>query len=346
MNVLNGLANANIISPEAMYALTGGDVRGAMELMGCEITDDEDVIESLIRNFKSKLLVRQRHMVELKERLKEREEASDRINKQLAIAKQRNNEADIMNLNIQHQKQLSLVSSAEESIKTETQHIKELEQKIADIKARVEVTNDKQCPICISDIDMPTLTPCCNNLFCGSCLLETLKVRQTCPLCRQAVDIKQIKGIEKGKKKKVKEEAGPAGPVEELPTKLEGLFNIIDNTPDGRFLIFTQFDHVFNADALVNMFANRGITYEYLKGSASHIANIVERFNSGRLKVLILNTRFLGSGINLQTATDTIIFHKLSDDIEKQVIGRAQRPGRTAPLRVHFLYYDNEFDWG
>ena len=65
-------------------------------------------------------------------------------------------------------------------------------------------------------------------------------------------------------------------------------------------------------------------------------------FKTGVNNVLMLNSKFNGAGINLPMTTDVIIYHKLNKDLEKQVVGRAYRLGRTGPLSVHKLYYINE----
>jgi hypothetical protein len=36
------------------------------------------------------------------------------------------------------------------------------------------------------------------------------------------------------------------------------------------------------------------------------------------------------------------MFHKFDAEIEKQVIGRAQRCGRTTTLNIHYLLNENE----
>jgi hypothetical protein len=56
----------------------------------------------------------------------------------------------------------------------------------------------------------------------------------------------------------------------------------------------------------------------------------------------MLNAQHYGSGLNLQMATDIIIYHELDIELETQVIGRAQRLGRTTQLNVYYLLNDNE----
>jgi len=56
----------------------------------------------------------------------------------------------------------------------------------------------------------------------------------------------------------------------------------------------------------------------------------------------MLNAINYGSGLNLHMATDIVIYHELDIELETQVIGRAQRLGRTEPLNVYYLQNDNE----
>jgi len=47
--------------------------------------------------------------------------------------------------------------------------------------------------------------------------------------------------------------------------------------------------------------------------------------------------------LNLQMTSDIIIYHSMSSDLEKQVIGRGQRLGRSCPLKIHYLCYEHEY---
>ena len=46
--------------------------------------------------------------------------------------------------------------------------------------------------------------------------------------------------------------------------------------------------------------------------------------------------------MNLENSTHIIFVHKMETEIEKQVIGRAQRMGRTSVLNIIYLQYENE----
>ena len=70
----------------------------------------------------------------------------------------------------------------------------------------------------------------------------------------------------------------------------------------------------------------------------------IQKYKNENVNVLLLNSRYFGSGLNLENTSDIIIIHKMAADIEMQIIGRAQRYGRTNELRIWKLYYKNEIN--
>ena len=56
----------------------------------------------------------------------------------------------------------------------------------------------------------------------------------------------------------------------------------------------------------------------------------------------MLNALNYGSGLNLHMATDIIKYHQLDIELETQVIGRAQRMGRSNSLNVYYLFNEGE----
>ena len=69
--------------------------------------------------------------------------------------------------------------------------------------------------------------------------------------------------------------------------------------------------------------------------------NVLNKFKSGEIKVILLTTQYAGSGIDISCATDVIILHSMDID-KQQAIVRAQRVGRYESLNVHNLCYDHE----
>lgn len=72
------------------------------------------------------------------------------------------------------------------------------------------------------------------------------------------------------------------------------------------------------------------------------IGKILRDFEKKTIKVLFLNSKTMGAGMNLQTATHVILLHKMMDEEEKQILGRAYRMGRREPLHVYQLLHERE----
>ena len=67
---------------------------------------------------------------------------------------------------------------------------------------------------------------------------------------------------------------------------------------------------------------------------------MINNYESGKTKILLLNATQYACGINLIATTDIIFFHKMNQELTNQIIGRAQRFGRTENLNVHYLLYN------
>ena len=61
----------------------------------------------------------------------------------------------------------------------------------------------------------------------------------------------------------------------------------------------------------------------------------LKNFKDGNVNVIFLNSRFNGAGINLEQTNDIILYHKMGEDIRRQVLGRALRIGRKEILIIH-----------
>ena len=130
------------------------------------------------------------------------------------------------------------------------------------------------------------------------------------------------------------------GPLEGRSGKLAALDELIDAARGGgeASLVFTQY--VAMARLLVQHLEDRGIPAEVLHGGLAVAArqDLVERFQDGRLGVLVLSLRAGGTGLNLTAATQVVHYDRWwNPAVEDQATDRAYRIGQTAPVTVHRL---------
>lgn len=214
--------------------------------------------------------------------------------------------------------------------------INEIESKINMIKDRIQDSNE--CGICLSEFNNKTLTPCCNNAFCFECITLSLNNKNTCPFCNQIIsNIKKLIVIGSGDNnlKFEKDE----NELQDKPAEFEKLLQKINNK-DLRLLIFSNYDASF--EQLLSILKKYNIKYNNIKGTADHINLLVNEYKKGTVQCLLLNAKYYGSGLNLENTTHIVKYHKMSSDLDKQIEGRAQRPGRTCELEIYDLVYENE----
>jgi SNF2 family DNA or RNA helicase len=166
----------------------------------------------------------------------------------------------------------------------------------------------------------------------------------------------EIKQSQKEKEAKAKKQAKQPVTYDELLENLkvracefskyenmDKIFELNANQTVKKYLIFTEYESTLNT-RITSILDKWGLTYGRIRGSSTNINNMVQTYKKAddELNVLLINSKYFGSGLNLENTSDIIIIHKMQSDIEMQVIGRAQRYGRIGNLRVWKLYYQNE----
>jgi len=222
----------------------------------------------------------------------------------------------------------------EEAIKKSTEKIASLKERLKNIKERIENFSQDNCPICFENDNKPVIVSCCNNIICLKCLVN---LKNLCPFCRIQITTDKMNILDNTFKKT---NSKPVKDEDKLKDKIVNLINLIKEKKNGRFLVFSAYDETFNS--IVTQFNANKITHSTILGSVSHINNVINDFTNGRINVVMMNAQHYGSGLNLQMATDIVIYHEMVKELETQVIGRAQRLGRSEPLIVHYLLHENE----
>ena len=212
--------------------------------------------------------------------------------------------------------------------------IQSLEEQIKSIRERIENYNKEICAICYDEPQKPVLTPCCSRIFCASCILMSISRITGCPLCRHQLLPANLHSFsDKEHKKEGKLLSGP-------PKKIDALMKLILENPTESFLVFSLYENPFAM--MTEKLQAENITVKNLKGNKDVIANILKSFEKKQTRVLLLNADHAGAGLNITTASYVVLWHAMSLEEEKQIVGRAYRLGREKPLKLIKLLHPNE----
>jgi SNF2 family DNA or RNA helicase len=74
-------------------------------------------------------------------------------------------------------------------------------------------------------------------------------------------------------------------------------------------------------------------------GNVIDIDGVVVKYKKGDAHVMLLSGEYATFGMNLEFTTDIVFMNKIDLEKEKQIIGRAQRPGRNQELHIYYLFY-------
>ena len=214
------------------------------------------------------------------------------------------------------------------------------------------------CPICyelFNNNDKIYITSsCCNNKICGGCIDEWYKIeKSSCIFCNKEnvlkddllfyekeIDNKIENILDINKNLIDKEEINF-----EIKNFTKNIFlkNYIESLKDEnkKIIIFSDYSNIF--EYIQEICDENKIEYIDLdKGNIKDIDRAVNEYKFGNAKILLSNSKLFGCGMNFENSTDIIFVHKMDDDMENQVIGRAQRMGRKNRLNIIYLEYENE----
>lgn len=125
-------------------------------------------------------------------------------------------------------------------------------------------------------------------------------------------------------------------------TKIVQMNNFLNNVkPEDKVLIFSDFSGAFKV--IMNMMKKKNISYKELDGgNINDIDKILKTYKGGDTQVLLIDASTEGCGLNLENTTKLVFLHKTADILYSQIVGRAQRNGRTGRLEITVLLNNNE----
>jgi hypothetical protein len=265
----------------------------------------------------------------------------DIVRQMYIYSKQVVNEQDELSKDLE--KKLKFPNRQEHSRTVETYNkVQERKNKYLNIHMQIKMLVEKN-NICIecwepvikeqSPIDIYRAE--CNDIMCQSCW-ERIEEKYKCVGCK----IPHLKINYKPEEfditsKMVKEN------LKNKLNKFVILDKIIELTGT-KVLIYTKYRGLSNY--LKNLSYKLNFEYGELNGgNIKQIDGILKEFKSNpNMKILLIDDSYFGVGLNIEYATDFIFIHKTEPEIESQLIGRAQRFGRTEKLNIWKLLYPNE----
>ena len=204
------------------------------------------------------------------------------------------------------------------------------EKDIQAIKKRIEEVSKGSCAICFEVPKNSCVPPCCARPFCGECILRWMTLHANCPLCRSQLHTSQLVSLGTSDKE-----------GSQTLSKHVTVLQLLEDNPNGYFLIFSRYDNSFIS---LKRDIEEALSYKTstLEGNKDVVGKVLSEFEKKTIKVLFLNSKTMGAGMNLQTATHVILLHKMMIEEERQIIGRAYRMGRVEPLHVYQLLHEGE----
>lgn len=293
----------DFLKPNIQMLLHVGDITGALSALGVETKSEHDLI-SAITDSQQKELIRLKTTYDFKQSI---EYATPQA-KEVAL---------------QH-------------LQTK---IHSLEQQISSFKERLI---EAVCPICYDETASKTETiivPCCKQIYCGECILKTLSSKGQCAMCRQQLTAGELHRLGQGQQQTLSNHTVQVD--QQQLSKQETLLKLLKDNPTGKFLVFSHYENPFYN--IQTELQQHNITVSIVQGNKDVIYSTLEKFRTGSIRVLLMSNPALYAGLNLQETSHIIFYHgRMSSGEETQIIGRAQRIGRTTQLKIIKLLHPNE----
>jgi hypothetical protein len=229
----------------------------------------------------------------------------------------------------------STPKAKEDALKLVEDKIDEVKRKIQDIKDRI--FKDNIDPITYEEIQNPVISKCCQNKFEFSSLTEwLLKTKAACPMCRKPMNPKELVAIGNPRPLSIVIQDNDV-----FESKEEAILKLLQKLPKKAKILISS-GPTGNFSALLHAANETKRSIRQLMGNIQTKNKILSDFKNGTLDILYLPAYESGSGLNLIETTDMILYHKMPNGIEDQVIGRSQRLGRQNSLNIWKIYYENE----
>jgi hypothetical protein len=243
-----------VLPSEAEQALHAGDIQQALQILGVSSHTPMTLVEAATA-------YRQREL--------------ERARRRLAFTQE---------------EEYSTPQAKEQAIQTLQARIVSLETQIQSIQERLQSLTDDKCSICLDTSVNPVITPCCSKRFCGECILQWMTRATRCPLCRESFHPSQLVSLSSTATNSTTPFSADVS-SERKPKKIEALLKLLQENPEGTFLVFSRYENPFASHEAEASLGD--IPVGVLQGNKDVIASILSRFARKQLRVLFLSSHYL-----------------------------------------------------
>jgi SNF2 family DNA or RNA helicase len=202
----------------------------------------------------------------------------------------------------------------------------------------VKKTEQNECVICLEEMKENDNSPCviktCGHKICSNCLPLAMRSNDKCPICRTTYSLKDI--IKVNANKNENDEM-----LKKYGSKLFNLMKLIDETPNVKTLIFSQWDELLKDVGKCISSQNESRRVLFCRGNIMQKKSTTEKFSfDDDYNLLLLSTLNAGSGCDLSMAKRVILLDTVDGSgefitgIERQAIARCHRIGQTSKVEV------------
>lgn len=218
-----------------------------------------------------------------------------------------------------------------------TKKVNKREKLKADITNIINLTVRRKCPFCCDNFaekKSRVRTPCCTTTICRECMVDWLLKIQKCPRCCEPLKEEALLDD--------KDDVAPVPPRSNERDKMEQFEEILKKEvqrENFRILIFSDYAGTFLR--VNDILDKHNLSHAGIEGNQYTMNKAISDYQTGNKPILLVDSQAYGAGMNMEMTTAVIIMHKT--ERQEQVIGRAQRLGRTSQLHIHHLNYPGEF---
>ena len=222
------------------------------------------------------------------------------------------------------------------------------QQLIEDIKALIRSGVSPECCFCLSEPQLPVITPCA-HIFCRACLDQALLIGKPggkCPVCQIVINKRQVIEVTQNEDRKnsamflenMKDIVVECS-SSKVNSTLKEVLRVCRDFPADKIVIVSQFTSFLSM--LQPLLRKRKILFVRLDGSMNHMKRTesIKSFqsrNNNSPKVLLLSLKAGGVGLNLTAANHLMLLDPAwNPAAEWQCFDRIHRLGQQKTVYIY-----------